>query len=289
MTNNNNNQQNQNPVNPFTRTNNNNAANANNNQNNTASRFGSNRFGNANANNANANQNQNNNPAPRFGTANNNNNANANQNNGTAPFGSGSRFNRFGQQTIYWTVAPLEDAAIRIALDGLGDPFHRLLGTPLNIEYGKPEKVVAAIQSDKDLMERLSKVLDEAWAAYDFQGAALLFPWDEDVKKAYSQPIYPNDSQPDNMNQNNQNDPNSLDDDADWQDTATDNHKSNVTCLRAIDLAFVLNILARSRANVVVGNTPLALEPGFLSQTVVCDDPRIVALARATGCIDENW
>jgi hypothetical protein len=109
------------------------------------------------------------------------------------------------------------------------------------------------------------------------------------VKKAYSQPIYPNDSQPDNTNQNNQNDPNSFDDDADWQDTSTDNHKSNVTCLRAIDLAFVLNILARSRANVVVGNTPLALEPGFLSQTVVCDDPRIVALARATGCIDENW
>jgi hypothetical protein len=289
MTNNNNNQQNQNPVNPFTRTNNNNAANANNNQNNTASRFGSNRFGNANANNANANQNQNNNPASRFGTANNSNNANANQNNGTAPFGSGSRFNRFGQQTIYWTVAPLEDAVIRIALDGLGDPFHRLLGTPLNIEYGKPEKVVAAIQSDKDLMERLSKVLDDAWASYNYQGAALLFPWDDDVKKAYSQPIYPNDSQPDNTNQNNQNDPNSLDDDVDWQDTATDNHKSNVTCLRAIDLAFVLNILARSRANVVVGNTPLALEPGFLSQTVVCDDPRIVALARATGCIDENW
>jgi hypothetical protein len=263
---NNNNQQNQNS-NPFQRT--------------------------VNNNNANANNNQNNNAAQRFGTANNN-NANANQqnNNGTAPFGSGSRLNRFGQQTIYWTVAPLTNAVIRISLDGLGDPFHRLLGTPLNVEYGKPEKVVAALQSDKDLMEQLSKVLDEAWESYGFKGAALLFPWDEDVKKAYSQPIYPNDSQPDSTNQNNPNDPNNqntYDDDADWLDPVTDNHKSNVTCLRAIDLAFVLNILARSRANVVVGNTPLALEPGFLNQTVVCDDPRIVALARATGCIDENW
>ena len=287
---NNNNQQNQNPASPLSRTTNNNA-NANNNQNNSTNRFGSSRFGNANAN---ANNNQNN-TASRFGTANTTNNANANannnqNNNGTSPFGTGSRFNRFGQQTIFWTVAPLTNAVIRFSLDGLGDPFHRLLGTPLNIEYGKPEKVVAALQSDKDLMEKLSKVLDEAWESYQFKGAALLFPWDEDVKKAYSQPVHPNDSVVGNANQTNPNDPNNqYDDDADWIDTTADNQKSNVTCLRAIDLAFVLNILARSRANVIVGNTPLALEPGFLTQTVVCDDPRIVALARATGCIDENW
>jgi hypothetical protein len=289
---NNNNQQNQNPSSPFTRTNTN-PANANNNQNNnTASRFGGSRFGNANA--ANANNNQNNNAGSRLGNANANTaNANNNQNNNsTSPFAAGSRLNRFGQQAIYWTVAPLTECAIRISLDGLGDPFHRLLGTPLNVEYGKPEKVVAALQSDKDLLEQLSKVLDEAWEAYQFKGAALLFPWDEDVRKAYSQPVYPNDNIPDNPNPNNPNDPNNqntFDDDAEWLDTLADNQKSNVKCLRAIDLAFVLNILARSRANVVVGNTPLALEPGFLTQTVVCDDPRIVALARATGCIDENW
>jgi len=39
----------------------------------------------------------------------------------------------------------------------------------------------------------------------------------------------------------------------------------------------------------VVANTPLALEAGFLQQSFLCDDPRIVAIARATGCIQEVW
>lgn len=269
-------------VSPFSRTNNNNKPN--NNQNSSSSRFGGSRLGSK----SNANNNQNSSPS-RFGSKN---NANNNQNNSSSRFGSGSRFNRFGQQAIYWTVAPMMDAAVRISLDGLGDPFHRLLGTALKVEFGSPEKVVEKLQSDKKLLGRLTKVLDKAWKGYKFEGAALLFPWDDDVRKAYVQPVHPNDSIPKNNNQNdanNQNNDDDDDDDIDWLDSVSDDQKSKVTCLRAIDLAFVLNILARSRANVVVANTPLALEPGFLSQTVVCDDPRIIALARATGCIDENW
>ena len=255
--------------------------------------LGSSRFGSAN-NQQNQNTNQNNTPASRFGSsrfgsANNQQNQNTNQNN-NSPFSSGSRLNnRFGQQMIYWTVAPINPAVVRISMDGLGDPFHRLLGTPLNLEYGNPEKVVAVLQSDEELLGKLTTVLQETWESYQFQGAALLFPWDEDVKKAYSQPVYPSDSMPQDNSQNDPNNQNANDDDVDWLESVATDQKSNVTCLRAIDLAFVLNVLARSRANVVVGNTPLALEPGFLSQTVVCDDPRIVAIARATGCIDENW
>jgi hypothetical protein len=203
----------------------------------------------------------------------------------------------------------MTDAVIRISLDGLGDPFHRLLGTPLNIEFGDPQKVVEALQGDDELREKLGKILDEAWVSYQFIGAALLFPWDEDVRKAYSQAVHPNhdllNPNPNNQNNNqnnlnnnqnnlnnnqaNQNNNQNFDDDADWLDALTDSRRQDVTCLRAIDLAFVLNVLARSRANVIVGNTPLALEPGFLTQTVICDDPRIVTIARATGCIDENW
>ncbi|MDQ7026052.1 MAG: hypothetical protein Q9P01_20265 [Anaerolineae bacterium] len=267
---NNDDQQNQ-RVSPFSRTNNNNKPN--NNQGKSSSRFGSK---------TNTTNNQNTN-SPRFG-------GKTNQNSSSSRFGSGSRFNRFGQQAIYWTIAPMTDAVVRISLDGLGDPFHRLLGTSLKVEFGSPEKVVEKLQSDKKLLGRLTKVLDKAWKGYKFEGAALLFPWDDDVRKAYIQPVHPNDSIPKNNNQNDANNQNNDDDDdLDCLDSESKIQKPNVTCLRAIDLAFVLNILARSRANVVVANTPLALEPGFLSQTVVCDDSRIVALARATGCIDEKW
>lgn len=268
------------------------------NQNPAPARFGANNNAN-NQNNQNAN-NQNGTAAPRFGANNNANNQNANnqnnQNNQNANNNAfANRLNRFGRQTIHWTIAPLTNAAVRISLDGLGDPFHRLLGTPLNVEYGKPAKVVEALQNDEALLAQLTDVLNEAWESYHFSGAALLFPWDDDVRKAYSQPIFPNDQMPvfenDPNNQNNQNNANNQNPDEalDWLESLAGIRRSNVTCLRAIDLAFVLNVLARSRANVIVGNTPLALEPGFLTQTVICDDPRIVALARATGCIDEAW
>ena len=277
---NNNNQQNQAGTNPFQQ--NNNANNNNNSRFSSGSRFGAN----------NNNRNTNSRFSSRFG-ANNNNNANNN-----------TGLNRFGQQTIFWTVAPLNDVALRISLDGLGDPFHRLLGTTLNVEYGQPEKVVEALQEDEELRNKLTEVLDEAWESYHFEGAALLFPWDEDVRKAYSQPIHlnedflnnnqnvqnnQNNNNVNNQNQNVQNNNQQNNNLPDWLEALTVDEKQNVQCLRAIDLAFVLNILARARANVVVANTPLALEPGFLTQTVICDDPRIIAIARATGCIDEVW
>lgn len=210
-------------------------------------------------------------PANRFGGGN------------TAPR-FGSRFG--GREEALWTIAPLRLEAVRISLEGLGDPFHRLLGTPINAVFSKAAKVVEALGKDEDLLKRLSDVLNEAWTKYEFRGAALLYPWDENIRKAYNQPLQPTPPPPAEKKEGETEDEDYSDDLPDW--LASPAQKSSF-CLRAIDTAFVLNILARTRANVVVGNTPLALEPGFLDQALLCDDPRIVALARATGCIEENW
>lgn len=254
-----------------------------------------------NNNNANQNQNQQNGtPLRRLGqnsTNNNNNNANQNQQNNNpfrrpannAPrFGSNQnqsnnrfRSNRFSSRpNVEWTVQPLHNIAVRFSLEGLGDPFHRLLDQPLNVEFGDPEKSIAAIQQDETLEAKLLEALDATWHSYQFEGAAMLYPWDTDVTRAFTtitqpvpEPEYTDDDDDDNNN----------------PPAKTEPEKPPFECLRAIDAAFVLNILARTRSNVVVANTPLALEPAFLKQTFICDDPRVVAIARATGCVGDNW
>lgn len=207
-----------------------------------------------------------------------------------SPFGGSLLRRSFGNQNeaLQWTVSPLGKVGVRIQLGGLGDPFHRLLGTPLNTEYGNPLKVVQALQQDDELREKLEKLLDEAWESYGFRGAAILYPWDAEVRKAFIQPPQP--VQPPANPGNKKDDSNDDAEDDSWLDgLANAPTKGSCECLRAIDVLFVLNILARARTNILVANTQLALEPGFLEQVYVTDDPRIVALARATGCLEEVW
>lgn len=188
-------------------------------------------------------------------------------------------FSRFARQSIQWTVKPLGETAVRFSLDGLGDPFHRLLGKPLNVDFGEIDKVIAALEADADLKAELETKLNDAWESYNFEGAALLYPIESSIQQAYTQAIHPLPESDDDTD----------DSDDNQQQAAADSYTSPYTCLRAIDLAFVLNVLARVRANVVVANTPLALERGFLTQSFICDDDRIANIARATGCIGEKW
>jgi hypothetical protein len=229
-----------------------------------------------------------------------------NKKNSSAASSSGSRFGgsssgssrfagRFGsrnsREDVHWTVAPMAKEVVGISLTGLGDPFHRLLDMPLNRDFSDPKQVADALSQDEDLFAHLTAVLDETWANFNFRGAAMLYPWDTDIRKAFTQPLQPTAPPP--KKEENDNDDNDddvyYDDDSlpEWLEKPTAHQSAH--CLRAIDMAFVLNILARVRSNIVVGNTPLALEASFLTQTFICDDPRIVELARATGCIEEVW
>lgn len=49
----------------------------------------------------------------------------------------------------------------------------------------------------------------------------------------------------------------------------------------ATDLALVVNVLGRVRANLLLASAPLVLEDGFLERDIVCDDERIARLAGA--------
>lgn len=223
-------------------------------------------------------------PAPaRFGSR----TSGTNQNN---PFGNWrNRVNNTDQRTLEWSVSPLTSAAVRFQLNGLGDPFHRLLGTDLNVELGNPLKVVEALQNDNALRTQLEAVLDEAWSHYGFRGAALMHPWEDDVRKALVHPPLPVEPPKKKDDSDDDEDDYSDDDEADGPFSFKENTPRQIECLRAIDVGLVLNVLARVRSQVLVEATPLALDPGFLDRTYVTDDPRLVAIARATGCIDEAW
>lgn len=212
--------------------------------------------------------------------------------------GSSSRLgsSRFGgREEVQWTITSAKKVAVRISLQGLGDPLHRLLGTPLNPELSNPAKVTKMLSKDESLQEKLAEVLNEAWEIYNLRGAMMLYPWDEHIRKAFTDTIQPTPPPPPKKEDDSDDDY----EDFDYEDEDDDDvpalpsffarKNKRVQLLRAIDVAFVMNILARARANVVVCNTPLALEPGFLEKTVICDDPRIIKIAQATGCIDEDW
>lgn len=221
-------------------------------------------------------------PLPgRFAASSSNNAGNSGSN---SPFGSSLR-NRLNnaKQQLEWTVTPLHTTVVRFQLKGLGDPFHRLLGTDLNVEFGDPVKVVQALQDDEALSQQLEAVLDKAWESYGFEGAAMLHPATDVVKKAFLRPPQPVNPPPQKDEEADD------DDDKNPFAPAPEPERSPYTTLRAIDMAFILNVLGRTRSQVVVAGTPLALEPGFLERTFITDDPRLVALAQATGCIDETW
>lgn len=192
-----------------------------------------------------------------------------------------------------WTIAPLASSAARFDLKGLGDPFHRLLGLPLNSEFGEASRVVAALQEDSELREKLILRLDEFWSAYAFSGAVLLYPWEDSVRRAYSEPTHP---QPilrkpaDDAEAEPSPDPLDEELDEEWEPSSPFGpQRKQRECMRAIDLALVFNVLGRARGAVLVADTPLALEAGFLDRVVVVDDDRVIAMVKATGYLEEVW
>ena len=172
---------------------------------------------------------------------------------------------------VQYSLIPAGQTVMRFQLKGLGDPFHRLLGDPLNLDYGTPQKAAEVLHKDEALRERVTVLLDEAWASYQLVGAMLLTPY-EVAARVYTSPLHP-----------------VVLPDEDEDNPVPTPTPPKCEVVRAIDLALVLNILARVRDGILVAETPLALEPAFLDKTWVASEARLVALGRATGCLEDVW
>lgn len=220
-------------------------------------------------------------------TASNQNQQPSNQNNNNSlrsRLGNQNQNNNQTQQAPKpsWTVTPTDDAGVRFAYQGIGDPLFRILGTPLDKSFKNVELFVNKLENDESIYTQLVEKLNEAWSTYDFLGAVIMHPIHKHVLDAFTQPTMPI------IETDTQNDGNIAQNDTS-QSNPTQQRFPSYDTLRAIDPLLVLNILGRVRGGVLVEDTPLALETGFLNQCYICDDSRLVDLALATGAIEEAW
>lgn len=230
----------------------------------------------------------------RFARPNNTANAAASNNN---PFGAGqkqannranfSRFtgtpNRFGASDVTWIMTPIDEVFVRFDLNGLGDPFHRLLGEDLNVDFSDTRKLITAFEKGGELIETLIAQMEKAWASYKFKGAGLVYAWKDEIKQIIAtQPMMQVNATPTNSTDE-------TDDNSENADTPSENDSPEVACLRSIDMLLVLNVLARTRADLLLQESPISLERGFMERSLVTNEPMLVNLARATGCVEEHF
>lgn len=191
----------------------------------------------------------------------------------------GGLLNRFGPARLSWEITPVADVMIRFDLTGLGDPFHRLLNYPLNLEYGDPNNVIKALESRVEGVEQIEALLDQAWQQYDLRGALMVFPWSPDLKRAIAARPTVDIEQPENKDDSS---------DDEHTESAPPVERKPVGLFRAMDMLLVMNVLSRARSQLLLADAPAALEGRYLDRSLVTDDPRLVALAMATGCIEEH-
>jgi hypothetical protein len=155
-----------------------------------------------------------------------------------------------GSRAEYYLILSAGEVAVSFDLNGVSGRLFGAADEPLTTEAA-----IALLEGDRALVERLKPTLDEAWANYDLKGAALVYTWRDELRHALNGRLIALKRQP--------------------------------VYLRAIDPLLIVNILARSRASLLLSNAPLALERVFLNRVLVSDDARLIRLARAFGCREE--
>jgi hypothetical protein len=171
-----------------------------------------------------------------------------------------------------YALLPLRGLAIRFELKGLGDPFYRLLAHDVNAENSDSRLVVRKLEQGGDDVKAIQALLDNAWEKYAFKGAAMVYPMENEalIKQLNAPNVMPKKD---------------IFDDDDDSEKKEEPPKPAVKILRAIDMVLVLNILGRARTQVLIGTSPMMFNQHYLNRAIVTDDPRLVALAMATGVI----
>jgi hypothetical protein len=198
-----------------------------------------------------------------------------------SPFGRRSAAKKEDDNNeVVSVITPLERTSVRFELRGLGDPFYRILGHDMTPEYDNIRKLTAALAEENENTAALLEKLEAQWASFNLKGAMLMYFMDGDMRRTLRKPTPmpdPKKSLPDWLGGDDDDDDNAK------QPVAV----AELTALRAIDAALVLNVLARARSQVLLAEAPPVMATSYLSRSIVTDDPRLVAIARATGCLPD--
>jgi hypothetical protein len=188
-----------------------------------------------------------------------------------------------------WTITPVGKTWVRFDLSGLGDPFHRLLNHPLNTQFGDVKHLTKQFEQGGEDVDALAQVLNNQWQSYGLQGAVLLFAVNDNLQRALGlrgvadktppkPPAPAKDKKDDDDDDEPAAPPQNVYDQRVKQDSAH--------LLRAIDVGLTLNILGRTRIQLLLGGGELLLDARQLQRALITDDPRLVQLAKATGYIE---
>ena len=196
-----------------------------------------------------------------------------------APTRPSSRFSPFGnQQQLSWAMLPTHKVVVHFELGGLGDPFYKLLGKELNTDHGDGKVVAETLEKGGEYVGELEEKLNEIWDEYKLQGAAMVYKWNAKTwNNIATADIFPARI-PGRFGQRTDNN----------EEEEKPLPEPTYTCLRALDLQLVLNILARARTQLLLADAPLVFSQQYLNRSIVADDPRLVKLVRATGFIQEK-
>lgn len=173
----------------------------------------------------------------------------------SSPFGSlGSRF---GASKIIISTTPVADTLVHFELEGLGDALFRLLNAQRRRKDGTElDAAMQIFEEDARVTTHVSEQLNAAWSSYGVRGAVLLYTWRDEVKQSVA--------------------------------SETGEDASSASFLRVRDPLLVLNVLARTRANLLLAHAPLAFERAFLERSLIADDARLVKLAYEKGYVKET-
>jgi hypothetical protein len=177
---------------------------------------------------------------------------------------------------VTWEIIPTHDLAVRIDVSSLHLELYKLIGIqpppaeellpghPKAAFWGEATlgvpKAVAQVISDyldeyPDAESLLKQKLDEAWEKLHFIGAAFVYNWRNEARVALA--------------------------------TRIQAIQHNPIILRPTDPLLTLNLLTRARSGTLIGNMPAAVERAFLEKHLFTDDPRIVAMVKASGFSEE--
>jgi len=166
----------------------------------------------------------------------------------SAPPPPGGLLSRLGARATLDYVA-MHDTLIMFDLDDAAGAIFDLL----QIEPTKADEQTTAtrpgvtlinmMEKNRSLPESLKPTLNEYWHGVSLVGAVHVYDWREEVKEAAVRRLNAIKAPPD--------------------------------YLRATDPFLIVNVLARSRTNLLIPGAALALDRPFLQRIVITDDPRL--------------
>ncbi len=158
---------------------------------------------------------------------------------------------RFGSTPIAWDVLPVGDTLVCFSLEGLGGSLKYMMQDDLSAASGSYEAVLQSIEQDTQAQAQLTAILDDMWNAYEMTGAMLVYSWKDSTRDVIR------------------------------TDAQLSNRKP--VYLRAFDPLLVLNVLARSRDNLLQATAPVSFDATYIDRTIISDDPRLVKLVQMSG------